>query len=155
MRNKNLSLIVLVLFLSIGWVGQGYPFTKPTHEEINGNIARRTINDFSLNNFLVNQLGLNKGIEEVLQMGTEKKTISDWISYGGIQEDNPEGIPKQIIGRARNQKHFHNPLEPWDQAGLHVFPYAWRSSIVWTQNANQSPGGQWSWHDARNYFYQG
>jgi hypothetical protein len=26
---------------------------------------------------------------------------------------------------------------------------------VWAQNPNQDPGGGWSWHDAREYFYQG
>ena len=161
MKNKRLFLLALLISVSILWISNGFSLEKVTHEYLNQTIAQRTINGFSLDSYLKNTLGFTLGAQEPLSAYSEVKKIElqqviwRWVGEGGIKEDEPEGIPRQIVGRARDQNHFHNPLKLWDQAGLHVFPYAWQSSIVWTQNANQSPGGQWSWHDARNYFYQG
>ena len=148
MKNKRLFLLALLISVSILWISNGFSLEKVTHEYLNQTIAQRTINGFSLDSYLKNTLGFTLGAQEPLSAYSEVKKIElqqviwRWVGEGGIKEDEPEGIPRQIVGRARNQNHFHNPLEPWDQAGLHVFPYAWQSSIVWTQNANQSPGGQ-------------
>ena len=71
-------------------------------------------------------------------------------------EDEPEDISRQITGRARNKNHFHNPLaQTWETAGLQSGLYTGESSVRWAQNKNQSPGGKWSWYDAREYFYKG
>jgi hypothetical protein len=129
MKKIGISVVMVLLHFCL----VAYGFEKPTHMAINIDIATRGFNNFLLDSYLRDQLGLSKGVKEEFN---GKQTII-WVGEGGIKEDEPEGIPRQIVGKARNQNHFHNPLKPWDQAGLHVVPYAWRSSVVWGQYRNQ------------------
>jgi hypothetical protein len=160
MRNKKVSSVIFMIFVSMVWTSQSSPFEKPTHQAINETIAERTINGFSLNDYLLKQIGLLKGIKEPLKIGSEEKTVQKWLGIGGIKEDEPEQKWDQVIGKARNINHFHNPLggpllvnDGLDDT--YVFHYTGQSSILWAQNRNQDPGGKWSWYDARNYFYDG
>ncbi len=54
-------------------------------------------------------------------------------------------------------RHFHDPLQAWDEAGLDLGVARYDSSIVWMQRRNQEVDakgtGNWSWPDARGYFY--
>jgi len=156
MKSKNIFAILLIL-ISVAWISQALPFEKPTHGAINANIAQRTINQFSLNDYLIKQLGFKEGTQQVLSIGSNKKTVFQWIAEGGIKEDEPEQNWRLVAGKARNNNHYHNPLGGlWEYSGLDanlVFHYTGRSSILWAQNSNQDPGGKWSWHDARMYFY--
>ena len=143
MKNKRLFLLVFLVSLCALWISKGFTFEKATHQDLNANIARRTINEFSLDSYLKNTLGFKDGAQEflfgysaILKQQSNQR-VWQWFGEGGIKEDEPEGIPRQIVGRARNQNHFHNPLKPWDQAGLHVVPYSWQSSVVWGQYRNQ------------------
>jgi hypothetical protein len=139
------------------------------HEAINGSIAQRTINGFSLDYYLINQLGLKDGVSELIHGYSQKnkaeetKELWKWLGEGGYMEDEPEGW-RLIFNIARNNNHFHNPLGGlWEYSGLNAsislpFPpyrlnYTGQSSILWAQNPNQDPGGRWSWYDARGYFY--
>ncbi len=158
MKNKKISLIILFITTMI-WASQSFPLEKITHQAINKNIANRTINGFSLNNYLINDLGFKEGIKEKLRIGSEEKEIFRWIGDGGQKEDEPDGLIRTVLNRGRSNNHFHNPLETWDQAGLDAYigplHYSGQSSILWSQNSNQDPGGKWSWYDARDYFYKG
>lgn len=60
-----------------------------------------------------------------------------WIREGGTKED--EGI--------RWFNHFHDPLEPYENAGLWGIP---DSSLVWAQNNEKNVA---SWNNARQLFY--
>jgi hypothetical protein len=173
MKNRVLTLILAILII-LSWSSQGLSHEEKIHQAINEFIAQNVINGFSLNNYLIDNLGLNVGVQELL-LGVEadgvssKKEIFKWLGYGGIQEDRPGSISDYILGRpTRSVNHFHNPLkEPWDDAGLDdniTIPslsppyfinlhYTGQSSILWAQNRNQDPGGTWSWHDARKYYY--
>ncbi|HQB53611.1 MAG TPA: hypothetical protein PLX62_11970, partial [Bacteroidales bacterium] len=66
----------------------------------------------------------------------------------GMEEDEP-------FWRCRH--HFHDPLQPWDQAGYRYSGISGESSILWAQlgAGEQSwwSGGNYSWYDARDYFY--
>ena len=53
MIERKISLIILISFLSILWASQVLSLEKETHQALNENIANRTINSFSLNDYLV------------------------------------------------------------------------------------------------------
>jgi len=166
MKNKRLLILVSLAFMLTFTAFNGYALDKPTHRVINENIARRTIDDFSLDAYLKMNLGFTAGVEEFLYGLSDflrketKQTIWQWIGEGGIKEDEPEEKWRLIINRARNNNHYHNALAAsWMSAGLDdwIGPahYTGQSSILWAQNPDQDPGGKWSWHDARKYFYKG
>jgi hypothetical protein len=62
-----------------------------------------------------------KGIDADGNNGYKK--IFEWFGYGGVREDDPQPIVSSLINlyfnNARSNQHFHNPLMPWDEAGLH------------------------------------
>ena len=170
MKKKIVFKINLIFFLLFGWLSQGMTLEKPTHEVINQNIAQETIIGFSLNNYLMNNLGYKVGIETLLPGYSEayKKEIQlriwQWLGEGGKSEDEPDGLLLTVANRGRSNNHFHNPLKPYlNNSGLDAYVgplhYTGQSSVLWGQNLNQDPGlnigGKWSWHDARNYFYKG
>jgi hypothetical protein len=57
MRNKNLFFIILVATVSILWASQVLSFNRPMHRDLNERIAQRGINNFSLNDYLINEIG--------------------------------------------------------------------------------------------------
>lgn len=163
MKKKTMPLFVAIILLL--WISHGFTLEKATHEQINQRIAERTIYGFSLNNYLINALGFGAGIEEFLYGYSEnfRKYVTQevwrWSREGGKVEDEPDGRLRMVVNRGRSNNHFHNPLVPsWSMAGLDAYigglHYTGESSVVWAQNPNQVPGGRWSWHDARKYFYQ-
>jgi hypothetical protein len=166
---KRVIICLLLIFLDSL---VAYSFEKLTHMSMNREIVTRRINGFSLDEYIKQVLGLSGGIKEKLN-GVE---IMEYVEEGGRREDEPEGLWLYITNKARNNNHFHNPLEPLlEHAGLNLklwipIPQRWpkppsffhlegQSSVVWAQNPNQDPhqelGGNWSWHDARDYFYKG
>jgi len=60
----------------------------------------------------------------------------EWLREGGIREDD----------RIRFLRHFHDPLQPWDGAGLLGL---FESSIRWMQRTDQG----WSWQKARDRYH--
>lgn len=161
------KLITLFLVLQVIFIQQPknvFALQEKTHETINKDIAGRQISGFSLGNYLKNSLGLVSGIDDVL-MGVDanrnyvKKEVYKWLGYGGEQEDRPGEIKDYLLRKpTRSVNHFHNPLriaQQWDNAGLNEFNglFVGQSSVLWAQNAQQGIGGQWSWQNARTYFY--
>ena len=103
-----------------------------------------------LDQVLRDSLGYENGREAVLR----SRPVQEWIELGGELEDEGSAIlPK--TGRYYN--HFHDPLRPWDSAGL-TFLDPNESSARWMQNRDQgggqAAGGSWSWRDARRMYYQ-
>lgn len=96
----------------------------------------------SLESVLKAQLEFHEGLQTKL-LGS---TVQEWIGKGAKFEDEP--FPRVL-------NHFHNPLEIWERAGLRLLgAQVGQSSIRWGQNASQSPGGTFSWLDARRFYYQ-
>ena len=155
MKNKKVFRIILMFFLWITWASQGFSFAKPTHRAINQNIAQRNIKKFSLNDYLMSELGFKKGVDEILRIDSNEKEVWWWLGEGGYKEDEPEGLLRYPTNTARNNRHFHNPLKDWDKAGLSTIVFTAESSVIWAQNPNQDVGGKWSWKDARDYFHKG
>ena len=91
-------------------------------------------------------LGFSRGLTTVLRHGSTRLTVQDWIEEGGEREDD----------RLRFLRHFHDPLQPLETAGLDLGIGRYPSSVRWMQDPNQggiSTGGRWSWHDARRLYY--
>lgn len=92
-------------------------------------------------------LGYRRGLETML-IG---HSVQEWIDLGGRLEDDG----RAVTGSGRFYRHFHDPLQPWDSAGLLGI---YDSSVRWMQNRDQTAtgaaGGNWSWHDARRMYYQ-
>jgi len=142
-------LILLSLFV---YGSSSYALETETHKAINKYVAQNTLNNFSLDSYLKNNLGLTKGKEEEFTSGKTRK-VFEWIEIGGEYEDSP------IILRPVN--HFHNPITKQGYNGLWWlfwggFGYLnGASSLQWAQEdiGTQSPGGYYSWKDTRQYFY--
>ncbi len=124
-----------------------YALEKATHFEINEYIAKHKIGEFSLDQYLKEQLGFQEGVHKIIEQFEGQKIddnppkIFRWLGYGGKKEDEPFLL--------RSVRHFHNPLNTWDKAGLKGI---WDSSIIWGQRTDQWPGGHYSWQDVRGYF---
>jgi len=139
MQKKIFFLTLLIIFV---WFSQGISLEKPTHEVINQNIAQRTINGFSLDNYLRKTLGFSSGVAELSWGNSEKskslieQEIWRWIGDGGISEDEPDGLLRTVFNKGRSNNHFHNPLKPdWSKSGLDAYVgplhYIGQSSILW------------------------
>jgi hypothetical protein len=164
MRNKYLIFIITFVII-LTWSYQGFALKENTHIAINEHVAQNTVNEFSLDSYLINNLDFNSGSKEVL-LGVDAegknrdKPVFWWLGYGGEQEDRPgdwyDYLP--LMGQpTRSVNHFHNPLKGWNEAGLNDsvlgITYSGQSQVLWAQNPGQNVGGNWSWQDARGYFY--
>jgi len=128
-----------------------FAYKEKTHIALN----RQAVLSSSLGKYLNTNLNFASGI---LQM-VNGNSVSSIIESGGEFEDQGSFI------NARYYNHFHNPLKPWTQAGLddiiQILPGVGKHitgepSLLWAQYPpkSQQPSENWSWHDARNYFYQ-
>ena len=63
MKLRILIIIMLIIFLFFSNSSSIYSLEKETHATINEKIAQGTINNFSLNTYLINQLGLKGGVK--------------------------------------------------------------------------------------------
>lgn len=157
---KRYFIFSLLSFLLFFIVSKSFPLEKQTHSTINELIATNTIIKFSLDEYLNQQLGFGIGSRQAFTVDDQTKRVDQWMSEGGKAEDEPEDLWGTISNNGRSNNHFHNPLRPWDNAGLDdtifkVFRYTGQSSLLWAQNPNQNVGGRWSWQDAKRYFYEG
>ena len=130
---------ISIIILLLTQISLSHAFEVDTPRVNNEIVSRSENQDFALDVYLRNQLGFSQGIKQGL-LDTE---AIEWIRDGGEFEDNA----------LRFFHHFHNPLEPWDESG---FKDLYSSSILWAQEpvGGQSLFGDWSWHDARDYFYR-
>jgi len=91
------TFIILFSFISLC-----YSLDPKTHKDLNKYIASNTINGFSLDSYLRDQLGLQNGKNEIL----DSKYVWQSLRDGGKYEDIPPG---SIIPYLRSFHHFHNP----------------------------------------------
>jgi len=121
-----------------------YCWYDETHTEINMRAASLQVGDsFSLDEFLRTRLGLKEGLQRILKGREIIRILGD----GGPSEDI---VPRWI-------NHFHDPLQPWNTAGLWLPGSS--SSAIWAQLARGAQNGlptpltgAYSWHDARTYY---
>jgi hypothetical protein len=149
MRNGESIVIIVLFFLSLN-TPSAYSLEVSTHETINERISTETFNEFSLDNHLRNNLGFIDGIREKLVNG---QPAWIWISDGGRLEEKPPGT----IPYLRSVNHYHDPTREQGFSGFFNGRLLSGYSLVeWAQMliGAQSPGGHYSWNDARDYFYR-
>lgn len=88
--------LCIVLFITVISPPKNYAYVAKTHETINEHIAKNTVNNFSLDQYLQNYLGYKDGFDEDLF----QKKVYAWLGLGGRTED----IFPRYLG------HFHDPL---------------------------------------------
>ncbi len=146
MKKIRVVLLLVVFYLLSSSIS--FALEKPTHAEINKFIATNSMNGFSLDIYLRNQLGFVNGIKKEFK-STETKKVWEWIRDGGQCEDEP--------AYTRSRNHFHDPLKTWDQAGLNSGIFTGISSALWIQDQTNRRstdlGGDWSWRKAREFYY--
>lgn len=143
---RILTVTITLIFILISIC---YSLETDTHEALNEYVSRNTLNSFSFNLYLKNNLGIQNGIEEDFN----SKQVWKWLREGGKKED----IPYWYMPYLRSVNHFHNPLTKQGFSGIWGMGFLnGVSSLEWSQKpmGTQSPGGYYSWYDARDYFYK-
>jgi len=151
---RKLTSIAVSLMVLISSPVRAYE--SETHREIAERAARPSVS--LLDQALRAELGLPGGIDQTFPGRSRPgpRTVARLIGDGAEAEDIP-------VERTIN--HFHNPLQPWDQAGLSVLAFGGQSSVLWQQNPSQdlttvrvgplsirAGGGNHSWQDARRHY---
>jgi len=111
---------------------------KDVHPKINENAAMQS--QFYLGGMLES---LNFTTKE------EKANVVEWIKKGGTDEDGTSDYLFMDLLEGRYFRHFHDPLKPWNQAGLTLTVPDSKSSLLWAQDYGQS----FSWNSARDHYY--
>lgn len=136
---KILTILIMLLALLLIITTPSWALKEDTHKAINEYIAQNTFNSFSLDDYLKNQLGMQKGKNTFIN----NKEIFKWLSDGGEYEDTS---PRWL-------NHFHNPLT---DTGLNIplWGYAGKSAINWSLMpiGTQGVAGNYSWNDVRQEF---
>jgi hypothetical protein len=144
MTSRSKAILSAICFVGI-FVGRlACALNEDTHELVNEAAIPRERLDRALRG-----LGLRQGIDEPFQGFTATR----WMRQGGRMEDDGS----ILLGTARYLRHFHDPLQPWDSAGL-KWPILGQheSSVRWMQRPGTQPkrclAGDWSWQEARRYY---
>ena len=160
--------ILMLIFFAVNFTSL-WAYDETVHREMGRNAADR--NNSILDEVLQSQLGIIEGITTEIKKGNETKTIREWIAFGGEAEDygnKGEKGEKKFIASTRGYNHYHDPLEDWDNAGFKhdinlLYTQFYRglpvSALLWAlkpgeQDFEENTTGDWSWSNARYYFYQ-
>jgi hypothetical protein len=136
--------VIFLLFVLILLQNNLFALETDTHKALNLVIPNITTPEgFNLDSYLKKNLGLEQGIEEVI---SENKRIKYWLRDGGKYED----VPVWYLSYVRSVNHFHDPISNKGLKG------SANSAVQWAlmSKGTQSTGGNYSWFDARDYFYQ-
>lgn len=95
--NKVILIVSLISVCIISYISPVYSLSTATHRVINEHVSKSSFSDFTLNDYLKQQLGMTKGYDEKIN----GKEVFKWISDGGAYEDS--GI--------RCLNHFHDPIK--------------------------------------------
>lgn len=147
MMEKSRSLVVAALATSwlACWPKEGEPFEGATHAAMTRQaVAESAKNQSQADAFLKAKLALPKGLNDIVGM----QSIAQLIANGSVEEDSP-------FNRVVN--HFHDPTQPFSDAGLRLGPVKiGESSVVWGQDDGSSAppgtlgaGNEHAWQKAR------
>lgn len=155
MMFRNKLVVCFFVFIVLGMECWGYEKTE--HKAMNEWILEHSAGGFDFDQYTRQSLGIDSGMKETTLRYTY---FLDWLTITGYRS------PQELIARGgmeedepfwRCRHHFHDPLQPWDQAGYHYSGISGKSSILWAQlEAGEQSGwngGNYSWYDARDYFY--
>ncbi len=144
---KKAKRLLLSLFFAVSQVCLLYRGIQAFDDEAHRNLSARSVQVSTLDNFLETSLGFEFPFktDEIIH---NNRSVRQLFQDGALDEDRP------ILWRPRH--HFHNPRLPWDQAGWRPPPFSvqlGKSSVMWSQDENQSVGGKHSWKDARDSYF--
>jgi len=141
--------MIMTIAILLAITPPSYALNTATHQLINENIAKTTMNGFSLDIYLKDNLGIQNGINTVYN-SSETHAVWEWIRIGGLYED----APPSSVPFSRSLNHFHNPLIlNWNEAGFHTWWASGSSAILWAQGPQYTSTGDWSWRNTRNNYY--
>lgn len=137
MAMRREHVVVVLLILALGEAVSS--LSVSTHSLVNREAAEQA----DVFRSALGDIGFHAGLATTLESdGARRLSIQAWLEEGGEREDD----------LFRYVQHFHDPLKPWDSAGLGGL---FTSSIRWMQQRDQ--GGfvaeNRSWHDARRLYY--
>jgi len=150
-RTRMLS-TALASFCSLSILGFGAAggYESLTHAEIAVRAAQPGVS--RLDDILKIELSLAQGAKQVIL----ELPIERHLGEGAADEDAPY---------RRSLNHFHDPLLPWEAAGLTIGgTQVGQSSVLWQQNDAQpefrvgapvavaAGGGLWSWRNTRDHY---
>jgi hypothetical protein len=131
---RKMILSLTLLFL-VSWGNVLAYDDKDTHPRITERAAR----DAEFENYLVENLGLRRGLETRLPENSEKSVLY-WLRKGATDEDSP---------MCRSSNHFHDPLKTWSESGMTDDPWwldlkchnwkPWFSNITWATGYLSTP----------------
>ncbi|MHB8809854.1 MAG: hypothetical protein ACYC9M_07540 [Desulfobulbaceae bacterium] len=171
-NNKLLLITVYLICLATpchAWkTNKGDPNKLGTHEQLTYYAAyQKSILKFCTPNNNANcnilaSIGFDDGLEEYLKWN-QNNQIWNWIILGADKEDAGR-LDNMATNSARFNNHFHNPLKPWENAGLDdwilipPFHLQGKSSLLWAQDSSYQsdskwPEGDWTWERTRKYYY--
>lgn len=137
---KRQAVVLTALFFWTFTVGSVSAYDLSTHRAL----TRKAVSVSALDTRLKNLGFADSGATKLLGVPAE-----DWVRDGSAFEDQPA---KRVVN------HFHNPMKPWNLAGLTILgDQLGQSSVLWQQNPDQDGllglnGGTWSWPKARQLF---
>ncbi len=128
---------LFVLLGALFFPASGWAWEVNTHEELTEQAIQ--IMEADLTNYLIDNLGLEGGLNESLPGGTPRELM--------IQGSNTEDEDGRFIN------HFHEPIQ---NKGLKILVLGGISAIDWSlaDLGSQSPGGAFSWNDAREFYFK-
>jgi len=159
MNKRYIGLTLLILFNYFVFLDEASSWDdKTTHKHLSKYAADISRLDRNQGDYLTN-IGFATALNTRIKWEVEK-SVKDWLANGAEVEDASSfGFPFWPGSTTRSLNHFHNPLKPWDQAGLDDYflaHYTGESSVLWAQNGERQQtivGGDWSWQKIREYFY--
>lgn len=149
---KKLHGFILFLIFCLSFPFMAFSLETDTHKKINEYIATNSLNGFSLDTYLKNQLGFTNGIKEEFKSDKTRK-VWEWVQVGGEYED----IPKWYLPYIRSLNHFHNPITEEGFKGDCLGSSLCVSSTVWALmplGTQSTLTGNYSWYDVRDYYYK-
>jgi hypothetical protein len=148
-KNRLGWLLLSLLVILVYGTEPTYCFEVDTHRMLNTIAIKQVIDEgggwgFRLDQYLNYPLGFKiSDASWGRNSDITWRMVQEWIKEGGATEDDS---PRYV-------NHFHDPLKPWDQAGIRILGYPFfSSSVVWAQMEKGEQ--EYSWHDARAYYYQ-
>lgn len=132
-RQKRIIITFIIIFVTLYFnIFATMALEVETHSAINKQIAQSLF----LDDYLKKQLGMGDGRDTFLN----NKKVFDIIADGGVLEDN----------FLRYSNHFYNPLNDQGLFSIFISAKDWALKPA----GNQYADGQYSWFDARDYYYK-
>ena len=151
---KKLLLIILCILFNFTLDKEALSWEPTvTHRDMSLYAAENSVLSKDKGDYLKN-LGFEKDLEESFKWGETKELLKEWITRGAELEDSARWW-EFIIGDARSENHFHDPLKAWSAAGLNDIKTG-ESSLWWAQDSTEQENyreGDWSWQKIREKYY--